>query len=92
MTDAETFVLAHQLEFPDDRTLLARIMVMGWRVSAPKHNQETPVREPKGQRQKGGSEKLIRLDDLIPKGNVKGGRQLFFGASDTLENNKQKDH
>jgi hypothetical protein len=61
-------------------------------VSAPKDNKEPPAREPKGQRQKGGSEKLIRLDDLIPKGNVKGGRQLFFGVPDTLENNKQKNH
>ena len=28
--------------------------------------------------------KLIRLDDLIPKQNVRGGRQ-FFGASETQQ-------
>jgi len=27
--------------------------------------------------------RLIRLDDLIPKKNVMGGRQLLFGATDT---------
>jgi hypothetical protein len=26
---------------------------------------------------------LIRLDDLIPKQNVRGGRRLFFGATAT---------
>lgn len=31
---------------------------------------------------KRGKEKLIKLDDLIPKGNVSGGRQLLFGATD----------
>jgi hypothetical protein len=28
---------------------------------------------------------LIRLDDLIPKKDVKGGRQLLFGATDTTQ-------
>ena len=39
---------------------------------------------PKGKKKK---EKLIRLDDLLPKGNVTGGRQLLFGASDTQQPN-----
>jgi len=30
----------------------------------------------------GARKRLIRLDDLIPKGDVKGGRQLTFGAVD----------
>jgi len=30
--------------------------------------------------------RLIRLDDLIPKKNVMGGRQLLFGANDTTNN------
>ena len=30
-------------------------------------------------------EKMIRLDDLIPKQNVRGGRKLFFGATDTQQ-------
>jgi hypothetical protein len=29
--------------------------------------------------------KLIRLDDLIPKQDVKGGRQLPFGITDTTQ-------
>jgi hypothetical protein len=28
-------------------------------------------------------DKLIRLDDLIPKQNVSGGRQFVFGETDT---------
>jgi hypothetical protein len=38
---------------------------------------------------------LIRLDDLIPKENVLGGRQLLFGATDTMEtstNNPTKEN
>ncbi|MEY2546306.1 MAG: hypothetical protein QOG48_1423 [Verrucomicrobiota bacterium] len=30
-------------------------------------------------------DKMIRLDDLIPKKDVLGGRQLFFGASDITQ-------
>jgi hypothetical protein len=30
-------------------------------------------------------DKLIRLDDLIPKQDVKGGRQLLFGVTDTTQ-------
>ena len=37
------------------------------------------------QRQKRRKDKLIRLDDLIPKQNVLGGRQLLFGASDPTQ-------
>jgi len=32
--------------------------------------------------------RLLRLDDLIPKKNVTGGRQLLFGATDTQETNQ----
>ena len=37
-------------------------------------------------------DKLIRLDDLIPEKDVKGGRQLPFGVTDTTqrENNPNK--
>ncbi len=34
--------------------------------------------------------RLIRLDDLIPKKNVVGGRQLFLGATDTQQTNQNK--
>jgi hypothetical protein len=37
-------------------------------------------------KQKRRKEKLIQLDDLIPKGNVSGGRQLLFGATDVKPN------
>jgi hypothetical protein len=49
-------------------------------VNTPKDKTNTPAGEsPKQKRRK---DKLIRLDDLIPKGNVSGGRQLLFGATD----------
>jgi hypothetical protein len=32
--------------------------------------------------------KLIRLDDLIPKQGVTGGHQLLFGATDTTQTTK----
>jgi hypothetical protein len=36
--------------------------------------------------------KLIRLDDLIPEKDVKGGHQVLFGATDTTQtkNNPNK--
>ena len=33
-------------------------------------------------KQKRKKEKLIRLDDLIPKENVSGGRRYLFGVTD----------
>ena len=42
-------------------------------------------------RSKRSKEKLIRLDDLIPQGNILGGRQFLFGVTDTtLTNNPQQ--
>ena len=35
-------------------------------------------------------QKLIRLDDLIPKQNVAGGRQLLFGVTSTTQPKKGK--
>jgi hypothetical protein len=54
-------------------------------VSAPKNKQNAPAQRPKRRK-----DKLIRLDDLIPKENVLGGRQLLFGATDTQETNQNK--
>jgi len=54
-------------------------------VSASREKKGARAREPKHQKQEHQKEKLIRLDDLIPKQNVRGGRQLFFGASDTQQ-------
>jgi hypothetical protein len=55
-------------------------------VSAPKSKKNAPAEESGSQRQKRTKEKLIRLDDLIPKEDVKGGRHLPFGATDTANN------
>ncbi|MEP6956304.1 MAG: hypothetical protein ABI883_05715 [Chthoniobacterales bacterium] len=54
-------------------------------MSLPKDNKAAGAPESKTQKQKRQKEKLIRLDDLIPKGNVTGGRRLFFGATDTQQ-------
>jgi hypothetical protein len=44
--------------------------------------------DPKHRKQERQKEKLIRLDELIPKQNVRGGRRLFFGATDTQQPNQ----
>jgi len=54
-------------------------------VSSPKNKKNAPVGETASQRQARKKDKMIRLDDLIPKKNVLGGRQLLFGASDTTQ-------
>jgi hypothetical protein len=45
-----------------------------------------PGGESGNQRPKRRKDKLIRLDDLIPKQDVTGGRQLPFGVNDTTNN------
>ncbi|CAN5807200.1 hypothetical protein BH20VER1_BH20VER1_09480 [soil metagenome] len=54
---------------------------------------DTRANDEKNQKPEGENDKLIRLDDLIPKRNVRGGRQLLFGASDTSQptHNKKKE-
>jgi hypothetical protein len=56
-------------------------------VSEPINKENAPAGEPAHRRQKRRKDKLIRLDDLIPKENVVGGRQvkLLFGATDITE-------
>jgi hypothetical protein len=56
-------------------------------VSAPKHKKNAPAGELGSQRPKRKKEKVIRLDDLIPKQDVTGGHQLLFGATDPTETN-----
>jgi hypothetical protein len=59
-------------------------------VSTPKDKKNAPAGEAH-QRPKRRKEKLIRLDDLIPKGNVVGGgRQLVFGATDITQTTNPK--
>jgi hypothetical protein len=55
-------------------------------VSAPKNKKKAPdARESGNQRPKRRKDKLIRLDDLIPEKDVKGGRQLPFGVTETTQ-------
>ena len=58
----------------------------------PKDNKQAGAGESVIRKQKRKKEKLIRLDDLIPKGNVVGGRKLLFGATDTqpITNNQKE--
>jgi hypothetical protein len=56
-------------------------------MSAPKIKKNAPPGESENQRLKHRKGKLIRLDDLIPKQDVKGGRQLF-GGTDTIQTTK----
>ena len=61
-------------------------------MSTPKDKDPSPVGGSPMQKQSNKKEKLIRLDDLIPKKNVSGGRQLLFGATeiDQTTNNKPR--
>ena len=54
-------------------------------MSAPKDNKNVSAGESGIRKQKHKKAKLIRLDDLIPKGNVLGGGQFLFGATDTQQ-------
>jgi hypothetical protein len=54
-------------------------------VSVPKNEESAPAGESASQRRKRSKDKLIRLDDLIPKQDAKGGRQLLFGATETTQ-------
>ncbi|MFN2507365.1 MAG: hypothetical protein ABR589_01160 [Chthoniobacterales bacterium] len=54
-------------------------------MSMPKDKKAAAANESGIQKQKRRKEKLIRLDDLIPKGNVTGGRQYLLGAPDTQQ-------
>jgi hypothetical protein len=56
-------------------------------VSSPKNKKNAPAGESRNQGPKRRKEKVIRLDDLIPKQDVTGGHQLLFGATDTTETN-----
>jgi hypothetical protein len=54
-------------------------------VNARKNRNNAPAGEPGNQKPKRRKDKLIRLDDLIPKQDVKGGYQWLFGATDTTQ-------
>jgi hypothetical protein len=52
-------------------------------VNTPKNKKNAPAAESGDKKRKRTRDKLIRLDDLIPEKDVKGGRQLPFGVTDT---------
>jgi hypothetical protein len=54
-------------------------------VSGSKDKKNAPAGDSGNPRRKRSKDKLIRLDDLIPKENVVGGRHLLFGATDTTQ-------
>jgi hypothetical protein len=55
-------------------------------VSAPKNKKNAPAGKSGIKRRKRSKEKLIRLDDLIPKQDVTGGHhQLLFGVTETTQ-------
>jgi hypothetical protein len=58
-------------------------------VSEPRDKKNAPAGESGNQRPKRRKEKVIRLDDLIPKQDVTGGHQLLFGAPDTIQTNQK---
>jgi hypothetical protein len=61
-------------------------------VSASKEKKDAQAGGSQDQKQLRQKDKMIRLDDLIPKRTVQGGRRLFFGATDTEQTTqKQKD-
>ncbi len=59
-------------------------------MSVPK-DKNPPRRVGLTYKQKRNKEKLTRLDNLIPKGNVTGDRQLLFGATEHLTTDSKKD-
>jgi len=59
-------------------------------MSVPKNEENAPAGESGSKRRKRTRDKLIRLDDLIPKQDAKGGRQLPLGATETTNPTKEK--
>jgi hypothetical protein len=51
-------------------------------VSIPKKEENAPAGASGNKTRKRRKDKLIRLADLIPKQDAKGGRQLFLGATE----------
>jgi len=57
-------------------------------VNTPKNKKSAPAAEP-GKRRKRARDKLIRLDDLIPEKDVKGGHQVLFGVTEKTQTNEK---
>jgi hypothetical protein len=54
-------------------------------VNTPKDKKNAPTAESGSKRRKRTREKLIRLNDLIPEKDVKGGHQVLFGVTNTTK-------
>ena len=54
-------------------------------MNTPKNKKNATAMETGIKRRKRTRDKLIRLDDLIPEKDVKGGRQLPFGVTETTQ-------
>jgi hypothetical protein len=54
-------------------------------VNTPKNKKNAIATESGIKGRKRTRDKLIRLDDLIPEKDVKGGRQLPFGVTETTQ-------
>src|SRR2546429_8432753 len=69
---------------------LARILITEIaKESAPKNKKNAPAAgESENQKTKRRKDKLIRLDDLIPKKDVTGGHKIIFSGSHTNTNKK----
>ena len=61
-------------------------------MNTPKNKKNAPAAESEGKRRKRTRDKLIRLNDLIPEKDVKGGQQVPFGVTEhnTTTNNPNK--
>jgi hypothetical protein len=59
-------------------------------VNTPKDKKNARAAESGNKRRKRTRDKLIRLDDLIPEKDVKGGRRLLFGITDTTQTNEKR--
>jgi len=60
-------------------------------VSTPK-KQKSAAAESGNTRRKRTKDKLIRLNDLIPDKDVKGGRQMLFGVTEATQPNNPKNN
>ena len=58
------------------------------KVNTPNDKKNRPAAESINIRRRPTKERLIRLNDLIPKQDVAGGRKLLFGVTDTTQTNK----
>ena len=60
------------------------------KVNTANNKKNAPAAESDSKRRKRSKAKLIRLNDLIPEKDVKGGHQVLFGVSDTTQTNNPK--